>query len=106
MKSYISRKFPQETRRTRATFEEVGTLVTRACGILPPVLRRTRRVGVFLVLGLVLAGRVEADEIRVITSGAFTAAYQALVPLFERASGHTIISTFGASIGSGPTTIP
>jgi molybdate transport system substrate-binding protein len=55
---------------------------------------------------LLIAPKLWADEIRVITSGAFTVAYQQLVPLFERAGPHTLISTYGASIGSGPTTIP
>ena len=40
------------------------------------------------------------------TSGAFTAAYQALVPEFERITGHHVISIYGASMGIGPTTIP
>ena len=34
----------------------------------------------------------QAAEIRVITSGAFTEAYKKLVPIFEAASGHTVIS--------------
>src|SRR5206468_12844293 len=47
-----------------------------------------------------------ADEVKVITSGAFTAAYLQLVPEFERATRHKIVTTFGASMGSGPNTIP
>ncbi|HQA33604.1 MAG TPA: substrate-binding domain-containing protein [Casimicrobium huifangae] len=45
-------------------------------------------------------------EIRVITSGAFTEAYKQLVPLFERESGHKVISSFGASMGNAPDAIP
>ena len=48
----------------------------------------------------------QAAEIRVITSGAFTEAYKKLVPIFEAASGHTVISAFGASIGNAPDSIP
>jgi molybdate transport system substrate-binding protein len=45
-------------------------------------------------------------EIRVITSGAFTEAYKMLVPEFEKASGHKVISSFGASMGNAPDAIP
>lgn len=45
-------------------------------------------------------------EIRVITSGAFTEAYKQLVPLFEKESGHKVISSFGASMGNAPDAIP
>ena len=48
----------------------------------------------------------QATEIRVITSGAFTEAYKKLVPLYEAASGHKVISAFGASIGNAPDAIP
>jgi molybdate transport system substrate-binding protein len=49
---------------------------------------------------------VSADQIHVITSGAFTAAYLRLVPEFERTTPHTIESSFGASMGSGSDSIP
>ena len=45
-------------------------------------------------------------EVRVITSGAFTEAYKLLVPEFEKASGHKVISSFGASMGNAPDAIP
>ncbi len=45
-------------------------------------------------------------EIRVITSGALTEAYKALVPEFERATGHTVISSYGASMGNATDSIP
>jgi molybdate transport system substrate-binding protein len=48
----------------------------------------------------------QAAEIRVITSGAFTEAYKKLMPLYEAASGHKVISAFGASIGNAPDSIP
>jgi len=47
---------------------------------------------------LVFAAAASADEVRVMTSGGFTAAYLELVPLFEQATHHTIVSTFGASM--------
>lgn len=47
-----------------------------------------------------------AAEIRVVTSGAFTEAYKQLIPIYEQATGHTVISSFGASIGNAPDAIP
>ncbi|HEY1227490.1 MAG TPA: substrate-binding domain-containing protein, partial [Ramlibacter sp.] len=47
-----------------------------------------------------------AAELRVITSGAFTEAYKKLIPLYEQASGNKVISSFGASIGNAPDSIP
>ena len=67
---------------------------------------RALRVSAVAVFGLLLSVAARADEVRVITSGAFTAAYLQLVPEFERATGHTVVTTFGASMGSGPNTIP
>jgi molybdate transport system substrate-binding protein len=65
-----------------------------------------RRLLGLTLCALVLAAPVRADDVRVMTSGAFTAAYQALVPEFERVTGHHVISIYGASMGNGPTTIP
>ena len=47
-----------------------------------------------------------AADIRVVTSGAFTEAYKKLVPIYEAASGHKVISSYGASIGNAPDSIP
>ena len=59
-----------------------------------------------LVIVLLFAPSARADEIRVVTSGAFTAALQELLPLFERQSGHTVVTAFGGSMGSAPDAIP
>src|ERR1700722_3305734 len=67
---------------------------------------RVPRTAALAAVGLLLAAAAFADEVRVITSGAFTAAYLQLVPEFERTTRHTIVTTFGASMGSGPNTIP
>jgi molybdate transport system substrate-binding protein len=45
-------------------------------------------------------------EIRVAISGAFRAAALTLLPDFERASGHKVSTSWGASIGDTPTSIP
>ena len=39
-------------------------------------------------------------------SGAFTEAYEQIVPMFERTSGYKVVSVFGASMGGAPDSIP
>jgi molybdate transport system substrate-binding protein len=51
-------------------------------------------------------GAASGAEIRVMTSGAFTAAYQELVPQFERSSQNKIVTSYGASMGNAPDSIP
>ena len=46
-----------------------------------------------------------ATEIKVVTSGTFTPAYQELVPEYERATHNKIITEFGGSMGTSPNTI-
>jgi len=45
------------------------------------------------------------NEFRVMTSGAFTAAYKALIPQLESLTGKTIV-TVTTSIGTGDISIP
>lgn len=52
------------------------------------------------------AAPARSAEIRVITSGAFTEAYKQLVPLFEKETGHKVISAYGASMGNATDSIP
>jgi molybdate transport system substrate-binding protein len=70
--------------------------------------QHTTRRAVLLGLGIFLLASqwASAAEIRVITSGAFTEAYKQLIPIYEQASGHKVISAFGASIGNAPDSIP
>lgn len=53
-----------------------------------------------------LSAAAQAAEIQVLASGGFRAAYLALAPGFEAASAHKLVSTWGGSMGSAPTTIP
>lgn len=70
-------------------------------------LKVTRRIALAGVgLFLCFAHTAQAAEIRVITSGAFTEAYKQLAPMYEQATGHKIISAYGASIGNAPDSIP
>ena len=52
------------------------------------------------------ASRTTATEIRVFASGAFKAAYLALMPGFESASAHRIVTAWGSSVAGAPTSIP
>ena len=67
------------------------------------LLARSVLVAVAAVLAAVPA---LAAEIRVMTSGGFTAAYKELVPQFEKATGHKVVSAYGASMGGAPDSIP
>lgn len=62
----------------------------------------------FLAAGLALglAASALAAEVRVVSSGGFTAAYNELVPLFEAATGHKVVTAYGASMGNAADSIP
>src|SRR3954471_3184596 len=63
-----------------------------------------------LALGFVsllwLAGAATAAEVRVMISGGLTAAYNALVPEFERSTGHKVLTAYGPSMGTTVNAIP
>jgi molybdate transport system substrate-binding protein len=67
-------------------------------------MRHLHAAAVLVVVLLFTQFAVAADEIRVMTSGAFTAAYLELSPGFERATGHRLV-TEATSMGTGPTGI-
>jgi molybdate transport system substrate-binding protein len=59
------------------------------------------------VVGLLLvAGGAAAAEVKVMISGGLTASYRALVPQFEHATGNTVVTAFGPSMGTTPQAIP
>jgi putative tricarboxylic transport membrane protein len=64
------------------------------------------RVIVLHLTTLLLGADVRASEIVVMTSGGFTAPLVEVIPEFERATGHKVITVFGASIGGAPDSIP
>ena len=64
------------------------------------------RLAALILLVLFVAVPARADEIRVMTSGAFTEAYQQLVQQFEKTTRHTVVTTFGASMGGASDSIP
>jgi molybdate transport system substrate-binding protein len=67
---------------------------------------RAPRILWHVVAVLCLSAAARAQDVRVMTSGAFTEACTRLAPAFEQATGHHIVLIFGASMGSGMDTIP
>ncbi|NVZ65430.1 substrate-binding domain-containing protein [Pseudomonas gingeri] len=65
---------------------------------------------VFLKLALIgslaLGSVAQAEEIRVMTSGGFTAAYKLLGPKFAADTGNTLDTILGPSMGKAPEAIP
>lgn len=48
-------------------------------------------------LALLFVGGVSADEVKVAVAANFTAPMQAIAPAFEKASGHKLVASFGAT---------
>lgn len=59
-----------------------------------------------LIGGLGLSPFVQAAEVRVMTSGGFTAAYKTLGPKFAADTGNTLDTILGPSMGKAPEAIP
>ncbi len=47
-----------------------------------------------------------ADEVRVVSSGGLAPAYRALIPGFQQATGHTVATAYGPSMGATPEAVP
>lgn len=56
--------------------------------------------------GLVPIALEEPEQVKVITSGGFTAAFNILGPIFQEATGIEVITEYGSSMGGGPESIP
>lgn len=65
-----------------------------------------RALALGFVTALALSGAAHAAEVRVMISGGVTAAYKALVPEFERATGHQVLTAYGPSMGTTTNAIP
>jgi molybdate transport system substrate-binding protein len=65
-----------------------------------------KRLTLALTCTLLGAVAVRAAEIKVVTSGAFTAAYLKLVPEYERATHNKLVTEFGPSMGTTHNAIP
>ena len=71
-----------------------------------PDSRFARAKRLALACALLTAVTVQAAEIKVVTSGAFTAAYLKLVPEYERATHNKLVTEFGPSMGTTHNAIP
>jgi molybdate transport system substrate-binding protein len=65
---------------------------------------RALALGIFSAILLTTAAG--AAEVRVMISGGLTAAYKALVPEFERTTGHKVLTAYGPSMGTTTNAIP
>jgi molybdate transport system substrate-binding protein len=65
------------------------------------------RAGLLAFAGVLLAaGLASAADIKVMSSGGFSAAYGSLAPEFERHTGNKIDTVLGPSMGTAPDAIP
>ena len=65
---------------------------------------RSVTLGIFGAI--LLIGAAGAAEVRVMISGGLTAAHKALVPEFERTTGHKVLTAYGPSMGTTANAIP
>jgi molybdate transport system substrate-binding protein len=65
-----------------------------------------RALGACVLALLFLAGAVHAAELKVMSSGGLTAAFQALIPAYEKATGNKVELVLGPSMGTAPEAIP
>jgi molybdate transport system substrate-binding protein len=65
-----------------------------------------RRLALAVAGVLWFTGAAGAAEVRVMISGGLSAAYNALVPEFERATGNKVITAYGPSMGTTVNAIP
>lgn len=64
------------------------------------------RAAALAAAGLLLVQPVAAAELQVVSSGGFAAAYRALAPEYERASGDRLSIAWGPSMGDTPNAVP
>src|SRR4051794_18801602 len=65
-----------------------------------------RALALGLAGALLLAGAASAAEVQVMISGGLTAAYNVLVPEFERSTGNKVLTAYGPSMGTTVNAIP
>jgi molybdate transport system substrate-binding protein len=65
-----------------------------------------RSLALGFAAAFLLAGSAGAAEVRVMISGGLTAAFNALVPEFERQTGNKVITSYGPSMGTTTNAIP
>jgi molybdate transport system substrate-binding protein len=65
-----------------------------------------RKLALGVAAALLLAGSASAAEVKVMISGGLTAAYKTLIPEYEHASGNTVVTAYGPSMGTTQNAIP
>ena len=92
---YLLGSLPNQGRPLKSSqggiFMRFSSVVLRTLGVAAAVL---------------LAGPASAAEVRVMISFGLTAAYDVLVPQFERATGHKVLTAYGPSMGTTVNAIP
>jgi molybdate transport system substrate-binding protein len=68
--------------------------------------KNLRGLALGFATALLLAGSASAAELRVMISGGLSAAYNALVPEFERLTGNKVLTAYGPSMGTTVNAIP
>jgi molybdate transport system substrate-binding protein len=71
-----------------------------------PISAPLRALALGLIAALWLAGAADAAEVRVMISGGLTAAFNTLVPEFERSTGNKVLTAYGPSMGTTVNAIP
>jgi molybdate transport system substrate-binding protein len=66
----------------------------------------SRAIALFAAGLFLFAGVAQAAEVKVMISGGFSAAYRILVPEFQSATGNTVATAAGPSMGNTPEAIP
>ncbi len=72
-------------------------------------MKPTQAIRLLSIIGaaaLLMMGRASAADVRVMISAGFYGVYSELGPVFERASGHHLLTTRGPSMGDSPEAIP
>ena len=67
---------------------------------------KIRNLALGAAAALWLAGSAQAAEVHVMISGGLSAAYNALVPEFEKATGNKVVTAYGPSMGTTVNAIP
>jgi molybdate transport system substrate-binding protein len=68
--------------------------------------KKLRKLTLGFATALLLTVSADAAEVRVMISGGLSAAYNALVPEFERSTGHKVLTAYGPSMGTTINAIP
>ena len=68
--------------------------------------RRGWAVAAAAIGGLLIAGSAFAADLKVLTSGGYTGAYQKVAPQVDAATGNKTTQEFGASMGASDSSIP